>query len=211
MLFRSFYVVALVMFTACGAHKSFEKPEIAAFFHPLSLADTLHVEVSTEPDRLYTIPNSLFFKMMPANLLQDISFVPDSSMAEVYGKQYFSVDDSILVFIVEIRQFWFQHQSLFVYNNHLKNFTDRITLAEWYGGDGGQNLTGSWIFDYDHDGRKDIVRQEIQHSITLDGEETVERSSASVDVLLWKKGHFVPQPLRDSASVIRRFPIRTLW
>ena len=64
-----------------------------------------------------------------------------------------------------MRQFWFHHHSLLLYHTVENKFIDRITLAEWYGGDGGQTLIGSWVFDFDGDGDKDILQREVQHSM----------------------------------------------
>ncbi len=144
-------------------------------------------------------------------MLQEIDYLADSTQAMVLARQHFPLNDSITAYWVEIRQFWFQHQSLLLYNERRKAFTDRITLAEWYGGDGGQVLTGSWLFDFDGDGRKDIVRREIQHSLVLDGEEPQDRFEESATLLLWKSDHFAETALPDTAAVIRRFPIRSFW
>jgi hypothetical protein len=174
-------------------------------------SDTLHIEVSTEQDRLNTIPNAIFFKAVPAALLQDISYIADSSDALVLGRQYFPLNDSITAFWVEISHLWFQHHSFLLYNKRRQVFTDRITLAEWYGGDGGQILTGSWVFDYDGDGKKDILRRQIQHSIEFTEGEPQEHTEELLTLLLWKKDRFVEKTVPDTAMILKRFPIRTLW
>ena len=189
-------------------------PEIAAYFHPLPACDTLHVEIAAESDGPVvgdTIPNRLFFNVVPAALMQEIDYLADSSQALVLGRQYFALNDSITAYWVEIRQFWFQHHALLLYNKSRNTFTERVTLAEWYGGEGGQILTGSWLFDYDGDGQKDIVRREIQHSMTPTEGEPLERLEEGATLLLWKNGRFMETPLQDTAAVIKRYPIRTMW
>ena len=211
--FRWLCYTAVGLLAACRPPAAAQEPALSAYFRPLPPTDTLHVEISTDDSLVGvdTIPSELFFKIVPAALLEEIDYVADFSQALVLGRQYFPLNDSITAWWVEIRQFWFQHHLLLLYNKPKKAFTDRVMLAEWYGGDGGQILTGSWLFDFDGDGKKDIVRREIQHSLVLDGEEPQERIEQSASILLWKEGHFVDMPLPDTAAIIKRFPIRSFW
>lgn len=189
--------------------------ELLGYFEQVPAhTDTLHIEVNLEPDSLSpgdTIPNQLFFSAIPAVYLQEIDYVADSSAALVLGRQHFPLNDSTEAYWVEIRQYWFQHHSLFVYNKHRKLFVGRATLAEWYGGDGGQVLIGSWVFDYDRDGQKDIFRREIQHSIQPHGDTVKERNRESASLLRWKNGLFSETTERSSKRKTRRFPIRSFW
>ena len=140
-----------------------------------------------------------------------MDYIADSTQAQVFGRNYLPIDDSITAYWVEIRQFWFHHHALLLYNKSQKAFTGRITLAEFYGGDGGQVLIGSWLFDYDGDGKKDILRREIQHSMVPVEEEVLERIEPSAGLLLWRQGRFVETPLADTAAAITRYPIRSMW
>jgi len=61
--------------------------------------------------------------------------------------------------LVEIAPFsWFKRQSLLIYGKRETPFSDQVTVvAEWYGDNGGQVLTGSWLVDHDGDQQKDLV------------------------------------------------------
>ncbi|MBC7774292.1 MAG: hypothetical protein H7246_02555 [Phycisphaerae bacterium] len=202
----------LTLLMACHMPVRVQSPEILAYFPSLPLRDTLHIEIADENTQAGdTIPNRLFFTSIPSALLQQIDYLADSSQAIVLGRQQFPLGNNISAYWVEVRQFWFQHHSLFLYNKSKRQFTDRITVAEWYGGDGGQVLIGSWMFDYDGDGKKDIVRREIQHSMIPKDDEPLEQLSESASILMWKNGRFVDTPFQDTAAVMRRFPIRSFW
>ncbi len=202
----------LVLWANCQTPGHIQFPAINAYFQPIAQKDTLHIEVSDEEAvQGNTIPNRLFFTSIPTALLQSIDYLADSSQALVLSRQKFSIDNHITAYWVEIRQFWFQHHSLFLYDASKKLFTDRITVAEWYGGDGGQVLIGSWLFDYNGDDKKDIVRREIQHSMVPNGDEPLERVYESASLLLWKNGRFEDTAIQDTAVLVRQFHIRSFW
>lgn len=205
-----FIVIASI--SACHAPSKTADPLIFKYFRATSPGDTMHFEIAFDaPTQGDTIPNALFFKTIPTALLQEIDYLVDSSDSVVLGRQRFSLNDSITACWVDLRYSWFQHQSFFLYNNKRQRFTDRVTLAEWYGGDGGQLLTGSWVFDYDGDGQKDMVRREIQHSMMVQGDTVLERNEQAATLLLWKNGHFMETPMKDTAAVIKRYPIKGVW
>ncbi|NUO00728.1 MAG: hypothetical protein HUU01_08930 [Saprospiraceae bacterium] len=220
MIFHHFSLFQLCSITFVALLLSCQRPslpkerELTDYFQLHQLPDTLLVEIAEEtelPETGDPIPNSLFFSTVPPTLLQEIEYLADSAEAVVLGHQHFPLGGESEAYWVEVRQFWFKHHSLLVYDKARKTFTDRITAAEWYGGDGGQVLIGSWIFDFDGDGQKDIVRRDIQHSMVPDGDTVLERTSESATLLLWKKNQFLEMPLPDTAATIRQYPIRTLW
>ena len=202
---------ASVLLAACQRPLHTHGPDIGPYFQPVRPGDTLHLEIEGDSVTGTIIPNALFFQTVPPALLQEIDYLADSSQAVVFGSQYFPHDDSLTAYWVKIEQHWFQHHSLLLYNQRKKVFTDRITVAEWYGGEGGQVLTGSWLFDFDGDGKKDLVRREIERGFVPGGEEPQEYSRESVSLLLWKNGQFKETPVPDTAAIIRRFPIRSYW
>ncbi len=211
--FHQVYFSAAFIVALCLPAASFGQ-DMLSHFQRLPQTDTLHVEVLLEPDMSIaadTIPNRLFFTEIPQELLQEIDYLADSSEAVVLGRFHFPLNKDVEAYWVEIRQFWFQHHSLLLYDSSRKQFIDRVTLAEWYGGDGGQSLIGSWVFDFDGDGQLDIVRREIQHSMIPDGETVLERTEESAALWLWHGGRFQVTPVSDMTEMVRLFPILTFW
>lgn len=210
------YLGLLAGLGACQAPRAIPASKLLGYFRPAAPADTLRFEIAETgadaPVEGDTIPNQLFFTALDAALLREIDYVADSAMAVVFGKQRFPIDDDFDACLVDIRQFWFQHQSLLLYDKQKRAFTGRVTVAEWYGGDGGQVLTGSWMLDRNGDGSKDLVRREIQHTLLPDENGDMrDITHESAMQLIWKESRFVEQPLSDTALVVKQFPIRSFW
>jgi hypothetical protein len=206
-------IAGFTMLACCAIPNRHGSTALLSHFKTPATGDTLHIEIIDETvGRQDTIPNSLFFSSIPSALLQQIDYLADSSAALVLGRQKIQLDAHFSAYWVEIQQSWFKHNSLFLYDQSKQQFTDRITVAEWFGGDGGQILTGSWVFDYDGDGKKDIIVRDIQHSvIPTDDGDAVEKTHESASILLWKNGRFIDTPFQDTATLIRRFPIQSYW
>mgnify|MGYP007037737597 CR=1 FL=1 len=211
-----FLLAALMaLFASCKQTTLSKAPRLFAYFPTEKPCDTLHMEIYQDGDAPIigkSIPNKLFFETVPKKFLKEVDYVVDSSSAQqVLGRSHFALDERTEAYWVEIRQFWFHHHDLLVYDKKRKIFTDRITVAELYGGDGGQILTESWLFDYDGDGKKDLLRRELSHSI-IPGEDTVlERNEEAATLLLWKNGRFEEQFVQDTAKIFKQFPIRSFW
>ncbi|MCC6723715.1 MAG: hypothetical protein IT258_04345 [Saprospiraceae bacterium] len=192
-----------------------QAPKLVSYFKAMPLADTLHLEVNVngEPEApADTIPSNLFFAALDTAWLKEIEHVAAPGEALVYAKGHFPIAKEYEGLLVEVHQNWFKHQSLLVFDQQRQAFTDRQTVAEWYGGESGQILTGSWLFDYDGDGNKDLVQREIEHWMKMDEQgEPIESTQESGQLMLFKNGRFTPSSQVDSASLTNRFKIKTVW
>jgi len=212
-----FLLAGLLQFAACVDPARPHTPEsMIQYFRRVAGADTLVFEVEQDDEYAEaandTIPNALFFSVLDSALLAEISHVADSATAVVLARQRFPLTNEVEACLVDIRQFWFQHQSLLLFDRRKNAFTSRVTVAEWYGGDGGQVLTGSWLVDHDGDGQRDLVRREIQHTLRPDDKgEAIDETHESAMLLAWREGRFVEQPLSDTMLVVKRYPIRSFW
>ena len=200
---------------SCSPVTAEKDSPLLGYFKRQPLADTARFELEEGTANELggdTIPNALFFKEVGA-MMTDIDYLADSANATVMGKYRFELNKRFDACLVDIRQNWFKNQSLLVYDKRLGKFTQRITLAEWYGGESGQILTGSWLLDYNGDHQKDLVTRVMEHSSVLnaDTDEVKENWNESAGLALWQKDSFVGVPVKDTAELIKRFPIKSVW
>jgi hypothetical protein len=208
--------VLLFCITGFSCHRpdAAKQPEnaLAGYFKQKPVSEALRFEItgnSTIPEG-DSIPNSLFFSQLETRLMNDIGYIDNSSELKVIARYRFPLTDNLEAYLVDMRQNWYQHQSLFLFDKQKNKFTERETVAEFYGGDGGQILTGSWLADYDKDGNKDLIRREIEHWIILNDDNTRDTTAESATLLLWKGDKFTGMA-SDTASLIKQFPINSLW
>lgn len=211
-----FAVVSFGIF-ACQTAKEQQAAEFPFLkkFKEKPVTDTMRFEVNFKDAGTVlgdTLQNAQFFASLDTAWLPAIENVADTSEAAVLANGHFALNEDYDAYLVDIGWNWFKHQSLLVYDKQKHVFTDRVTLTEWYGGDGGQVLTGSYLLDVDGDGQKDIVQREIDHSMVMmeDGEPK-DNTAESASLLKWKDGHFVASPTIDTADLVKRFPIDTPW
>ncbi len=199
------YLIGLLLFgwglNSCAPQTS----DFAALFKMQPLPDTLAFAI-TDSDAAIgadTISNQLFFSQLSADMYADIEYVADSSSSVTLARGSFELSPPYLLLWADIRYAWFQHQSLLLYDKEAKRITDRITVAELYGGESGQIITGAWLLN-----GNEIVQRQDSHSSRLTETDEVEQSTERY-VSRWKieGGRFIEQPVQDSARWIREFPM----
>ena len=202
---------ALGLFAACTRPTPSPDATLLNYFQPATLSDTTHLELPDEDISGDTIPTPLFFRTL-GPLMQPVDYIVDSTSSTVVALQRFSLNERFDGCLVHLTQNWFKHQSLLVFDKQTQRFSDRVTVGEWYGGEGGQVLIGSWLFDYNGDGNKDLVRRSIEHSMTPTPEgEPEEKFFESAELLLWNKNTWQKNTVKDSAVLVKNYPIRSAW
>lgn len=184
---------------------------ILNYFQTATLSDTTHLELPEEDPAGDTIPTTLFFNTL-GPLMQPVDYIVDSTGSTVVALQRFSLNERYDGCLVHLTQNWFKHQSVLLFDKQTQRFTNRFTVGEWYGGEGGQVLIGSWLFDYNGDGNNDLVRRSIEHSMTSTPEgEAEEKFFESGELLLWQKDTWKKTTVKDSAVLVKNYPIRSVW
>ncbi|MBR9920692.1 MAG: hypothetical protein GYB31_07610 [Bacteroidetes bacterium] len=188
-----------------------EKKEFVDYFERIEVSDTLHFYPDQGPDSLAaSVPFSLFEASIDNDLFED-SFLgfPDSLTARLIPGIRFPLDDQFTACQIEIKQSWFVFKYLLIYSNADQVFTTIQPLAGFYGGDGGQIMLESHLFNFnDPTGLQQLFRRMDHGLIPQETGDLKEYEDQHVFLFQWKEGDFVEIPVLDTAGWLRQYPIR---
>ncbi|MEO1259897.1 MAG: hypothetical protein AAFZ15_13980 [Bacteroidota bacterium] len=182
------------------------------YFQKTEPADTLLFEINDAEEINWTdtLSNRLFFSKMETQLMNGVEYFDNSGRLTVIGRTRFSFNDQLDAYLVDMRQHWYRNLSIFIFDLQKEIFIHRETVAEFYGGEGGQILTGSWLMDFDGDGSKDLVRHEVEHWIILDDDNPRDTLTQHAAFLAWEANKFLEKEANTEA-LVKQFPIKLFW
>lgn len=131
--------------------------------------------------------------------------------AKHQAKQKFALDEKHLACIMNSTESWFMNQSLLIYAHEINNFKDVMTLSQFYGGDGGQIVTESWI--YTKNDQKYLYQIESSHAMIMtdDSGEPKEMLDEHSQLYIWKEDVFAEIAQEDSLALAERFQLKWEW
>jgi hypothetical protein len=179
-----------------------------AKFQAITAADTLHIGLdSTAGKSGEDISATLFLAAIDSSLFADMIYEPDTFDFQAQAHWKVPLDKNYDACLLGMQQAWFKFKYLLIYSKSSKSFVDLLPAAYLFGGDGGQIVSESWIFDLK---TKPTVVSPIQEHymrwLDPDAEEPQIIDSKDISLLQWSDGTFEDVPIRDSSRYIRIFP-----
>lgn len=203
-----FFGVIIMAFFTWGCHSNPPLPEHR--FPSIAWKDTLSFSAgeNTGAQEKDTISKAVFFQSVPWEMWEEIQDFAEPTESRVFPRSKFTLNNRYDAWHVEIRYSWFIQESLWIYDTRENQFSDRITVAEWYGGDGGQVRTAAWLW------RKgdmpQLVQRTWERSLRLEGDEVVSQYTDQVALWEFRDGQFIAIPVQDSAYWINAFPLERM-
>jgi len=202
-------IVILAIF-ACQARPEPPTPaqDLYANFQPVASSDTLLVgldSVAGESSR--AIPADLFLAAIDSVLIAEMIY---ADTFDFHGRAYWKLglDENFEACLIGIQQVWFHFKYLLIYSKPTESFVGLIPVAYLYGGDGGQIMCESRIFDLA--ARPVIVTGYQEHHIRWNGtnpDEPEVIDLKSVGIRQWAPGGFQEIPVRDSSKWLKMVPM----
>ena len=206
-----------VCFCACAcdspdqvAHEEAVPPELFRKFVSKSPTDTVVVNTVFPSDSAgRTASADLWYQTLGADLLDEVAFGLDTMDTEGYTYWKTLIDRNTELCLMGFHQFWYRNKSLLIYDIPSASFKGLIPVATFYGGDGGQILTGAWLYDINEDGFADLTIRESEHNLEPGEPEPVDIYKDAVRQMLWDTADQAFKPLieMDSSALIKKFPL----
>ncbi len=183
------------------------------YFRPIRVKDSLSFSMNSPQGlRADTISYSVFTANVPPSLLQNIDYLMDAEGTTVVGLGRFSLNETFDAYLLGFSLYWFGGQALLVVQKKSNLPAALIPVSNFYGGDGGQVLRNTWFFDYDKDGKKDLLIRDSAHAFRINEEGKEEESYKEyVSLYLWESNGFKPTPIKNEQLLIQKFPVNWDW
>ena len=131
---------------------------IALMLESFPIEERLEIWAEIEPEKRLSVLLSL--RHDPRETIID-AIEYGTGDAKYQAHQKFFLDENHLACIINGTESWFKNQSLLIFDKENKSFKDAMILSQFYGGDGGQIVTESWI--YTENGKKHLYQIESSH------------------------------------------------
>lgn len=207
----SFIGLLLLMLAACLQLSPPDSPasELYTKFQPLPAADTMHIALDTIVEGTGTpIAAASFLAAVDSALLFSLIYEPDTFDFRAQALWKIALDEEHDACLLDMRQAWFQFKYLLIYSKSSESFVDLLPVAYLFGGDGGQLLLESWMYDLAT--RPTIISLQLERSMRWSEthpEEPILQENKTVGRRQWSDGEFMEYPVRDTAAYLQRFSL----
>ncbi len=180
--------------------------ELYADFQSIAPLDTLPIPLDTVgADTGRAISPQHFLAALDSILIETMIYEPDTF--DFQGRAYWKIplDEETEACLLDIKQGWFKFKYLLLYSKSTKSFVNLIPAAYFYGGDGGQILSESYLFDLNT--TPTLFTSYYEHYLRLSSNEPENIERRSMGLRQWSGGAFQEVPVRDSSVWQARYRI----
>jgi hypothetical protein len=202
---------AIVHHAACVRAKvpyTTKVPVLAQVPHLPTWPDTMHFYLNPSQEGVL-LPDSLLQLVLTAEQHAQLHF--DTGEAQFWAQQQFTFVDGWQAYLVQTEEFWFKKLNLLLFKPNGEKCAAVVTLAHFYGGDGGQTASESWLM---RDKTAPLLFiKNAEHRLNIpDGADTpVEHLHELGQFYQWKKRRFQPVPRPDVSQWLSKFPMHHQW
>jgi len=196
LVFKSLWILGwLGVFSACtpGEESASAAQDLYATFEQLAPSDTLHVGLDSMASGK-VLDFEGFFAAVDSSLLEDMIYEVDSTDGSLRALWKVALDEDYDLCLLELRQNWFQFRYGLVYATEARQFIHLEPMAYFYGGEGGQLFSESWLLN-----QRLLISRESERAIrwTVEGE-TQESIRSSLSAQTWSSSQFRELAVPDS-------------
>jgi hypothetical protein len=182
---------------------------LTAFPERSDWPDTLHCFLPETPVG-NTLSDSLLKTVLDSAQFESLHY--GTGDAHFRATDQFAFSDDLRAALVHTEEFWFGKQSLLVFDLRKQKCLEVVELAHFYGGDGGQTASESWLF-----GNKTAPRlfvKTAEHGLAPSEsptEELREYLQESGQLFQWAGRQFQHLPNPDSLRFLQQYRMHRTW
>jgi hypothetical protein len=171
--------------------------------------DTLHCFLEEEPTGV-TISDTLLKIVLDSAQFERLHF--GTGEAQFFAMGQFRFAEGLSAGIVRTEEFWFGKQSLLVMDHRKQKCLAVVELTHFYGGDGGQTASESWLFH--NKMPPQLFVRSAEHGFSYSdttAEEPKEYLHESGELFQWEATQFRSVPNPDSSLFLRQYRMHRTW
>lgn len=170
--------------------------------------DTLHCFLQETPAGV-AISDTLLKTVLDSAQFESLHFGTGEARYWALGQLPFEA--GLSAFLLQTEEFWFGKQNLLVFDPRGQKCLTVVELSHFYGGDGGQTASESWLF------RKKIPNElfykTAEHWIAISdtSDEPQEQLRENGQLYQWQDRQFLPIHNPDSSLFLQQFRMHRTW
>jgi hypothetical protein len=177
-------------------------------FRP-DLPDTLHCFLAKSPEGI-PISDTILKTVLDSAQLESLHF--GTGEARFWALGQFPFASGLQACLLRTEEFWFDKQSLLVFDLRRQKCLSVVELAHFYGGDGGQTASESWLFR-DKVALRLFVKN-VEHGLTpadSPTDEPQEYLREHGQLFQWNTNQFQRIPNPDSSLFMQQYRMHRTW
>lgn len=203
---------AAITLTGAGCARPASDPvaQCLAVFppHP-DWPDTLHCFL-TDSSAGFPLSDTLLKTVLDSAQFENLHF--GTSEARFWALGQFPFADGLSAALLQTEEFWFGKQSLLIFDLRQQKCQAVVELSHFYGGDGGQTASESWLFRSDVPPR--LFVKTAEHGFVLPDDETDDPREYLREygrLFQWEINQFRPVDNPDSLLFLQQYPMHRTW
>ena len=205
-----------VLLYACSLTPTSEKKDsqgtYLAYFTPFVLNDTIHL-VPESGENLSLkgkpIPAKQIFINLDSTMLEKLDYAADSVDGTYMAGKRFSLDEQFEACMLHYQYSWFDFSFLLIHDKQANKLVDIWKVEEFYGGDGGQLIMESFIFQSATNVQ--WVKWESSHTIIPEADSVRRIVEYESSWSKWDEGTFIPLEGISNETIRLKFPQEFEW
>lgn len=186
-----------------------ETSALLAYFTPMTPADTLNLSLGNVPiPTEQEVPVPVLYGALDSALFYQMGYMQDTAAMKALAHVLFPLDAEHDAALLELQEGWFAFKYLLLFDKRANQFTHVTPVCEFYGGDGGQIRSESWLFFEDPPRLLTRFSERwLQMGTEGDPDDIQEKFHETAYLQEWLGVEWREVPVLDSSQWLRNLPV----